>query len=142
MVTAVEASENEPGVVTVTVTVVVATVAPLVPVTVTVYALSDVVAVVVTVSVEVCEAPKLTEVGLNEHVGVDVKFVGATLHVSATVPVNPFAGATVITDVPGLPATTVGLLADATVKLAGAVTVTNTVFVATVAPLVPVTVTV
>ena len=36
----------------------------------------------------------------NEHVGVDVRFVGATLQVSATDPVNPFVGATVITDVP------------------------------------------
>lgn len=102
---------NEPGVVTVTVTGVVTTLAPLVPVTVTIYALSDVVAVVVTVSVEVCEAPNTMEGLLNEQVGVDVRFAGATLHVSATVPVKLFVGATVITEVAGLPATTDGLLA-------------------------------
>jgi hypothetical protein len=142
IVTAVDASVNVPGVVTVTVTGAVMTNAPLVPVTVTVYELSDVVAVVVTVSVEVCEAPNTIEGALNEQVGVEVRFVGATLHVSATVPVNPFVGATVITDVAGFPATTDGLLAEATVKLAGGVTVTATVFVAIVLPLVPVIVTV
>jgi hypothetical protein len=133
---------NVPGVVTVTVTGVVMTIAPLVPVTVTVYALSDVVAVVVTVSVEVCDAPNTTEGALNEQVGVEVRFAGATAHVSATVPVKPFVGATVITDVAGLPATTDGLLAEATVKLAAGVTVTATELVATVLPLVPVNVTV
>jgi hypothetical protein len=56
------------------------------------------------VSVEVCDAPSVTEVGLNEHVGVAVRFDGATLQVSATAPVKVFAGATVITDVPELPA--------------------------------------
>jgi hypothetical protein len=144
IVTAVDASVNAPGVVTVTVTVVVTTLAPLVPVTVTVYADNDVVAVVVTVSVEVCEAPSTIDGLLNEQVGVDVRFVGATLQVSATVPVNPFVGATVITDVPELPATTEGLLAEDSVKLStgAAVTVTVTGVVTTVAPLVPVTVTV
>jgi hypothetical protein len=144
IVTAVDASVNVPGVVTVTVTVVVTTLAPLVPVTVTVYGVNDVVAVVVTVSVEVCEAPNTIDGLLNEQVGVDVRFVGATLHVSATVPVNPFVGATVITDVAGLPATTDGLLAGVRVKLStgAAVTVTVTGVVTTVAPLVPVTVTV
>ena len=144
IVTEVDASVNVPGVVTVTVTVVVTTLAPLVPVTVTVYADNDVLAVVVTVSVEVCEDPSTINGLLNEQVGVDVRFVGATLQVSATVPVNPFVGATVITDVPELPATTEGLLAEDSVKLStgAAVTVTVTGVVTTVAPLVPVTVTV
>jgi len=103
-----------------------------------------VVAVVTTVSVEVCDAPNTTDVGLNEHVGVDVRFAGATLQVSPTVPVNPFVGATVITEVAKLPATTVGLVAGVSVKLGttGAVTVTVTGVVTTVVPLVPVTVTV
>lgn len=126
MVTAVDVKENEPGVVTVTVTAFEATVAPLVPVTVTVYALKDVVTVVATVKVEVCAAPRTTEVGLNEQVGVEVRFDGATLQVSATVPVNPLTGATVITDVPEVPATTVGLVAELTVKVGAAATVTVT----------------
>jgi hypothetical protein len=144
IVTAVDAKVKVPGVVTVTVTVVVMTFAPLVPVTVTVYADNDVVAVVVTVRVEVCDAPSTIEGLLNEQVGVDVRFAGATLQVNATVPVNPPVGATVITDVAGVPATTVGLLADVSVKLitGAAVTVTVTGVVTTVAPLVPVTVTV
>ena len=101
-------------------------------------------AVVVTVSVEVCELPRTIDGLLNAHVGVEVRFDGATLHVSATVPVNPFVGATVITEVAGLPATTEGLLAGVSVKLTtGApVTVTVTGVVTTVEPLVPVTVTV
>jgi hypothetical protein len=63
-------------------------------------------------SVEVCDAPNTIEGVVNEQVGVDVRFVGATLQVSATVPVNPPVGATVITDVPEFPSTTVGLLAE------------------------------
>src|SRR5579864_3608116 len=88
--------------------------------------LADVEAVVATVSVEVCDAPSTMEVGLKEQVGVEVRFDGATLQVSATVPVKLFAGATVITDVPELPATTVGLLAELSVKVGPAATVTVT----------------
>jgi hypothetical protein len=117
---------NVPFVVTVTVTGAVTTVAPLVPVTVTVYVVGEVVAVVVTVSVEVCDTPSTIEGALNEQVGVDVRFVGATLQVSATVPVNPPVGATVMTDVAGFPATTVGLLAELTVNVAAAVVDTVT----------------
>ena len=62
---------------------------------------------------------------MNEQVGVDVRFDGATVHDSATDPVNPFVGATVITDVPALPAKTVGLLAGVNVNL-GVATVTVT----------------
>ena len=120
------------------------TVAPLVPVTVTVYALRDVVAVVATVKVEVCAAPKTTEVGLNEQVGVEVRFDGVTLQVNATVPVKLFVGATVMTDVPLCAACTAMGPAGVSVKpgTSAAVTVTVTDVVTTVAPLVPVTVTV
>ena len=83
-------------------------------------------AVVTTVSVDVCDAPNMMDVGLNEQVGVDVRLDGATLQVSATVPVKLFAGATVITDVPELPATTVGLLAELTVNVGPEVAVTVT----------------
>jgi hypothetical protein len=57
---------------------------------------------------------------------VEVRFDGATLHVNATVPVNPPVGATVITEVPGLPATTLGLLAELSVKDGPAVIATCT----------------
>lgn len=77
-------------------------------------------------SVEVCDAPSTMEVGLKEQVGAEVRFDGATVHVNATVPVNPPVGVTVITDVPELPATTVGLLAELTVKVGPAVVVTVT----------------
>jgi len=126
MVTAVDVKENEPGVVTVTVTGVVTTVAPLVPVTVTVYAVKAVVTVVATVKVEACAEPKTIDAVLNEQVGVEARFDGATLQVNATVPVNPPVGVTVISEVPELPATKVGLVAAASVKLAAAVVVTVT----------------
>lgn len=82
--------------------------------------------VVATVSVEVCDAPNTMEGAVNEHVGVEVRFDGATLQVSATVPVKPPVGATVITDVPELPATTVGLVAGANVNVGPAVMPTDT----------------
>jgi hypothetical protein len=48
---------------------------------------------------------------------VQVKPAGETALVSATVPVNPLTGATVIVDVPAAPALTVTLVGDAeTVK--------------------------
>lgn len=90
----------------------VATVAPLVPVTISAYpAACEVVTVVATVTVEVCAAPSTTEVGFNVQVGVDDSRIagGLTLHVSATVPVNPFVGVTVIVDVAEVPATIMGL---------------------------------
>jgi hypothetical protein len=77
---------------------------PLVPVTVTVYVPAgpehD--------KVEVCEAPRTTLVGLR----VQVKPAGETVDVSATVPVKPFTGVTVMVDVAVAPAnalTAVGL---------------------------------
>jgi hypothetical protein len=78
------------------------------------------------VSVEVWDAPNTIEGALNEHVGVDVRFVGVTLQVSATVPVKPPVGATVITDVPELPATTEGLVAELKVNVGAAVMFTVT----------------
>ena len=78
---------------------------PLVPVTVTV----NVVAVVEEHDrVEVCEAPRTILVGVRVHVSP----VGETELVSATVPVKPFTGATVIVEVAAVPAevvTVVGL---------------------------------
>src|SRR5436190_1483937 len=78
---------------------------PLVPVTVTV----NVVAVVPEhESVEVWEAPKTMLVGDRVHVNP----AGETVEVSATVPVKPFTGATVIVEVAVAPAravTDVGL---------------------------------
>ena len=68
-------------------------------------------------SVEVCDTPNTIEGALNEQVGVDVRFDGVTLQVSATVPANPPVGATVITDIPEFPATTVGLLAELKVNV-------------------------
>ena len=88
------------------------------------------------VRVEVWDAPKTMLVGLR----VQVKPVGETEEVRATVPVNPLTGATVIVDVAEVPTvvvTAVGLAA--TVK---SVTVTVTVAVWVRLPLVPVTVTV
>ncbi len=84
------------------------------------------VAVVVTVRVEVCDAPSTIEDGANPQVGGEARLDGATLHVSATVPVNPPVGATVITDVPGLPATGLGLLAELSVNDGPAATATET----------------
>jgi len=76
-----------------------------VPVTVTV----KVVAVVpVHESVEVWEAPRTMLVGERVHVNP----AGETVEVNATVPVNPFNGATVIVEVAAVPAfvlTLVGL---------------------------------
>ena len=75
-------------------------------------------------------------------VGLDVQErpEGETLEVRATVPVNPLTGATVIVDVAAAPAKALTLVGLAlTVK---SVTVTATVAVWTIDPLVPVTVTV
>ncbi len=55
-------------------------------------------------SVEVWDAPSTMLVGVR----VQVRPAGETAEVSATVPVKPFTGATVIVDVPGMP-TLVGL---------------------------------
>jgi len=69
-----------------------------------------------------------------------VRPAGDTDDVRATVPVNPWSGATVMVDVALAPATTVALVGLAvTVK---SLTVTVTVAVWDRAPLVPVTVTV
>jgi len=60
--------------------------------------------------VEVWEAPRTILVGVR----VDVKQAGETALVSATVPVNPLTGATVIAEVPAVPTvvvTEVGLAA-------------------------------
>ena len=71
---------------------------------------------------------------------VQVRPAGDTAEVSATVPVNPWTGATVIVEVAVAPATAVTLVGLAvTVK---SVTVTVTVAVWVRDPLVPVTVTV
>ena len=71
---------------------------------------------------------------------VQVRPAGETDEVRATVPVNPWTGATVIVDVAVAPATAVTLVGLAvTVK---SVTVTVTVAVWVIVPLVPVTVTV
>ena len=72
-----------------------------------------------------------------------VRPAGDTVDVRATVPVNPLIGATVIVDVAVAPADAdilVGLAV--TEKSCGAVTVTVTVAVWDIVPLVPVTVTV
>ncbi len=75
-------------------------------------------------------------VGLNEQ----VRPAGETVEVNATVPVNPFTGATVIVEVAVAPARTLTLVGLAvTVK---SITVTLTVAEWESAPLVPVTVTV
>ena len=87
-------------------------------------------------SVEVWDAPRTILVGLRVH----VRPAGETVDVSATVPVNPFNGATVIVEVTAVPefvATLVGLAL--TVK---SLMVTVTVAAWDSAPLVPVTVTV
>jgi len=63
--------------------------------------------------VDVWLAPRVMLVGLNVHVSP----AGETDDVSATVPVKPFTGATVIVEVPATPAFTVTLVGDAvTVK--------------------------
>jgi hydrogenase maturation factor len=68
----------------------------------------------------------MTEFALNEQVGVDVA-TGDTEHVNATVPVKVLAGATVITEVPELPATIeTGLVAGVNVKVGPVVAVTVT----------------
>jgi len=64
-------------------------------------------------SAEVWLAPRTMLVGVR----VQVKPAGDTDDVRATVPVNPFTGATVIVDVPATPALTVTLVGEAeTVK--------------------------
>ena len=86
--------------------------------------------------VDVWDAPRTMHAGVR----VQVKPAGETAEVSATVPVNPLTGATVIVDVAAVPTvvvTAVGLAA--TVK---SVTVTVTVAAWVRLPLVPVTVTV
>ena len=85
---------------------------------------------------EVWDTPRTMLAGVR----VQVNPAGDTVEVRATVPVKPFTGATVIVDVaavPTLTATVVGLAV--TVK---SWTVTVTVAVRVMEPLVPVTVTV
>ena len=94
---------------TVNVTVAVWTSTPPVPVTVTVYtpALPE------QVRVDVCEAPRMTLVGLIVQ---EAPVLGETELVSETVPENPFNGATVIVEVALAPAgalITVGLAVTA-----------------------------
>ena len=77
---------------------------PLIPVTVTVYVAAE----PEQESIEVWEAPKTMLVGNRVHVNP----AGETVEVSATVPVKPFTGATVIVEVAVAPAkavTDVGL---------------------------------
>jgi hypothetical protein len=107
---------------------------PLVPVTVTV----KVVAVVEEQDrVEVWLAPRTILVGLRVH----VRPAGETDEVRATVPVNPWRGATVIVDVPVAPASAVTLVGLAVTEKSWTVNVTVAERVGLV-PLVPVTVTV
>ena len=73
-------------------------------------------------------------------VRVHVKPAGATALVSATVPVKPFTGATVIVEVPATPALTVTLVGEAATVKSVTVYVTGAEWVSE--PLVPVTVTV
>jgi len=100
--------------------------------------------VVATVNVEGCATPNVIEVGMNEQVGGEVRFNGATVQVKPTVPVNPFVGVTVTAVVLLCAACTVIGPAGVSVKLGtgAAVTVTVTGAVTIVDPLVPVTVTV
>jgi len=71
---------------------------------------------------------------------VHVSPAGETLEVNATVPVNPFTGATVMVEVAAVPTLTLAVVGlAATVK---SVTITVTVAVWDIVPLVPVTVTV
>jgi len=86
----------------VTVTVAVWVSVPLVPVTVTVYVPAD----PEQDSVEVWETPRTILVGLKVHVNP----AGETTDVSATVPVKPFTGATVIVEVAAAPARAVTLV--------------------------------
>ena len=88
-------------------------------------------------SVDVCDAPRTMLVGARVQVR---PVAGDIVDVRATVPVNPWTGATVIVEVAAVPAfvvTAVGLAL--TVK---SFTVTATVAERDNAPLVPVTVTV
>jgi hypothetical protein len=102
------------------------TVLPFTPNTETTYWPATVVAVVIRDKVTVPPAPRTTEFALSEHGGMlDVGEV--TEHVNPTVPVNPFTGATVITDAPVVPAANVtGFVPGARVKVGvgGAATVT------------------
>ncbi len=106
---------------------------PLVPVTVTVKVAAP---EQPTVNVEAPEAPRVTLVGLN----VAEQPVGAPVAVNETIPVNPFTAVTVMVEVVEDPATKVSDVGLAvTVK---SVTVTATVAVLDLVPLVPVTATV
>ncbi len=92
-----------------------------------------------TVRVEVPEAPE-TEVGFNAHLGAGL-LPPPTLQVSATAPVKPPVGATVIVDVAEAPAETdAGVSAGAAIVKPGADTVRLTETLWTVDPEVPVTV--
>lgn len=87
-------------------------------------------------SAEVCEAPSTILAGVR----VQVRPAGETLEVNATVPVKPLIGATVIVEVAAVPTLTLAVVGlAATVK---SVTITVTVAVWDIVPLVPVTVTV
>jgi hypothetical protein len=78
----------------------------------------------------------------TEHVGGSFPVNGDTLQESATAPINPPVPVAVIVDVPDWPGAAIVTAVDANVKVPGVVTVTVTGVVTTVAPLVPVTVTV
>jgi hypothetical protein len=73
-----------------------------VPVTVTVYVPAD----PEQDSAEVCAAPRTTLVGLRVH----VRPAGETAEASATVPVKPFTGVTVIVEVAVAPASALTLV--------------------------------
>ena len=55
---------------------------------------------------EFCEAPRTTLVGVR----VQVRPAGETVEINATVPVNPFTGATVILEAAAVPASAVTLV--------------------------------
>jgi hypothetical protein len=70
--------------------------------------------------VEVCEAPRTMLLGVKVHVSP----AGATALVSATVPVNPWTGATVIVDVAAVPTVVVTAVELAVTVKSFTVTVT------------------
>ena len=88
-------------------------------------------------SVEVWDAPRTMLEGVRVQVS---PVTGEIEEVSATVPVNPWTGATVMVEVPAVPALAVTLVGAAVTVKSRIVTVTVAVWVSE--PLVPVTVTV
>ncbi len=127
--------------VTVTATVAVWVMEPLVPVTVIVYVPAGVEAAVLIVRMEVADPPGLRGIvlGLNEVVRPVAE--GGTDAVSPTVPAKP-ALLRVMVEVAELPATKLAGLAVLAVTVKSAVTVTDTLAMWDREPLVPVTVTV